>query len=179
MQDDQFQDRPDRPGRPRRDDRDYDDYEREDFRRDVPFPGKVLAAGIIWIIAGGLQLLGAAILLFAALVLSGSGLGSLFAGPAMCLGLFVGLIGAAFLLVGTQTVRGTAADTLGNSIGSIILGALGVAVGLANMSAGRGLDGFMNVLSGGGLITAGVLALIGRTDYKVWKRSQGRRRDSY
>lgn len=57
----------------------------------------------------------------------------------------VGFIGLAFVFCGYQTVNGTAKDTLGNGVGSIILGSLylvlAVAVGafglLGNNAAGQ------------------------------------------
>jgi hypothetical protein len=106
------------------------------------------------------------------------------------------LFGVAFIVVGRQTIRGTARDTLGNAIGSLVLGigplvcgfgaiASGLAVAnvpvnvqgkdVADLKANVGLLvvlGIVNILSGLGLMTAGALALIGRKDYRDWRRLQ-------
>jgi hypothetical protein len=174
MSDDGVQDRPDRGNRPAR--RDRDDWDRDDFPEDVPFPKMVSAAGIIWIVFGGLILVTAAFGLIRALAMAPTtrGGGALFGG-AVCAVAFIAFIGGAFLFVGVQSVRGTAADTLGNGIGSIILGALLLLVTMFALMFDP-VTGGVYLLSGGGLVAAGVLALVGRADYNLWKRSQGRRR---
>ena len=172
--------------------RDYDedpDYSPSRFEN-VPFPVPVRIAGVIWIVFGGLIVMGAALTLLTSLSRPQvPNAGAQTAGN-VCQGLFQLLIGAAFLFVGVQTVKGTAKDTLGNAIGSIILGALNGGFGFvlvlgALALAGGGMAalavvlGGISVLAGLGLITAGVLALVGRKEYRAWKQAQKRRGAQY
>jgi hypothetical protein len=175
MRDDGVQDRPDRGHNP--EPRGRDDWDRDDLPQDVPFPKLVSTAGIMWIVAGGVILVDGAIKVLSVLMLGsavGRGAGAFFTG-AVCGAGFIAFVGGAFLFVGVQSVRGTAADTLGNGVGSIILGALVLGLALIALLVDPLVAG-INLVSAGGLITAGVLALVGRGDYKLWKRSQGRRR---
>jgi hypothetical protein len=89
-------------------------------------------------------------------------------------------VGAGFLTVGQQSVRGTARDTLGNGIGSI-----GLSVLLSGCGGILFLD--LNVLKrvavgpvimlgtsssmSAALFTAGILALAGRAQYRAWRES--------
>jgi hypothetical protein len=77
-------------------------------------------------------------------------------------------IGAALFYVGIRTVKGRAEDTLGNGIGSIVVGILengppsGIHAGLTLAT--------LHVFAWS-LILAGLLALIGRDKYKTWRES--------
>ena len=121
-------------------------------------PGVVKAAGIIWIVVGGLGLLGQ--------------LMSLGAGfrPQNILGL---AIAVAFLVCGIQTVMGKAKDTLGNGIGSIVIGLLnGGFLGYAASNLPSAMAGAMMLFGAPvvlGLLVGGILALVGRTGYKEWR----------
>jgi hypothetical protein len=111
----------------------------------------------------------------------------------VCGVIFVILIGAVFLNVGVQSVRGTARDTLGNGIGSILFGLLYGGAGtflmigsffLHTLAAETetaalmlGIFGTIALLCGLGLLAAGVMALVGRDEYKAWRRAEKRRRD--
>jgi Na+/phosphate symporter len=86
------------------------------------------------------------------------------------------LVGASiFAYVGSQTVRGKAKDTLGNGIGSIAFGLLGLTDAIQKLSAltadGDQARAFGNMLAGLILLVAGVIALIGRSSYKRWRAS--------
>ncbi|MDB5312028.1 MAG: hypothetical protein JWO38_6230 [Gemmataceae bacterium] len=157
-----------------------DDYDRDDASDadDRPtFPIAVKIAGIVWIGFGILEFMGAAFSLATAGMNAGAG------GPVG--GCCPGLIGVAFLVCGYQTVAGTAKDTRGNGIGSILLGLLQVVVGVAIGVLGLGPKNqgnndpavliviaiFLGVL-GTTLIVAGALALSGRTAYKEWRHAQ-------
>ncbi len=137
------------------------------------------AAGIIWTIFGGLILLNFAILALILLVLAPAappGTRGAAIGATMCLGAFLGLIGGVFILVGIQTITGSARDTLGNGIGSIIFSLLIGGSGLVTLVGGRGeaanlIGGAINVLAGAGLMAAGVMALIGRDQYRAWRQA--------
>ena len=85
-----------------------------------------------------------------------------------------------------QSIRGTANDTLGNDSGSILLGLLCLSCGGSDLvSVARGVGGrpvgvavisaAVNLLSGVGLLAAGLLALLGRSEYVAWKRRSKRR----
>src|SRR5262249_3071463 len=109
------------PGRatmPRYDD--YEDYDDRGIDRGVPFPAGVMAAGIIWIAFGVLGIT-SSILGF---VLN-AGRAAPGQGPSSGAGGGCGLLVAiAFLVVGIQTVKGTAKGSLGNGIGSVVFGLL-------------------------------------------------------
>ena len=94
------------------------------------------------------------------------------AGGAVCVSAVIGLFAVAFLVVGIQSVRGTAAGTTGNGVGSIVLGMLNLA-GTAVMAIGGNLvAAAINGLGGAMLLTAGVLALVGGSQYKLWRKWQ-------
>ena len=174
---------------PRRDD-DYEDDDRPSRRGGAEFPTGAKIAGIIWIAYGSLGLLSNLVSLA---LTAGQGMG-----PNIC-GTVVGiLIAAAFLFVGVQTVKGTAPGTLGNGIGSLIIGVLQLTCGgliLAGggiLAAGGGggaggapppgagdlgtvamVMGVIVILLGLSLVTAGVLALMNKSAYENWRAAQG------
>jgi hypothetical protein len=135
---------------------------------DVPYPGKLRAAGILWVIIGGLILVGNAINVFVALNMA-EGRGSVL-GPVMCASLLVALFGGAFIWVGVQSITGTAPGVIGNAVGSIILGAVVFASGLA-----AGIGGnvpwviIITSIEAAVLILAGILALLCHNEYKEWR----------
>jgi hypothetical protein len=167
--------------------RDTDDDFR-DFDEGPRFPATVMTAGIAWIGFGSLGLF----LMLVSLVLRAAepadvgprdpagkaGYQAGRVGGTIC----GGLIAGAFIFVGIQTVRGTAKDTLGNAIGSILLGALYAGVGLLVLVIGSAtgragapellVGGIFAGLFGACLIGAGVLALVGRAEYKAWRQAQ-------
>ena len=169
---------------------------REDFDEPEPlsydearYPGTVFAAGVIWIVFGCLILLNA---LTNLVLTAGAGEGGGAADGAEATGrgcgiMFVVIIGAVFIHVGVQSTRGTARDTLGNSIGSLVfallIGAVGAFAFIGGLAAGGNpralvalIVGVLNLLAAGGLLTAGVLAIVGREDYRAWRRTQQDRR---
>lgn len=178
-------------------DDDYDDEDDDRGPADRPaFPGIVRLAGIIWIGVGALELLNAAANVVLAGMNQNQNPGT--AGGACCA---VG-VGIAFLVCGIQTVTGKAKDTLGNSIGSLVLGALilGLAalIGFGGAVLGANPNANANGIAPGvfiaiavftglmglTLLLAGVLALMGRRQYQEWreantprKRRRARRRD--
>jgi uncharacterized membrane protein HdeD (DUF308 family) len=162
------------------------EYEEEDDRPEEyepaprQLPATVLTAGIVWILIGGLILLNGLITVVLLMATAGApdapaeAKGILAGGS--CTVLLIALFGAAFILVGVQTVKGTAKDTLGNSIGSLVFGALVIAGGIVNMARGEVIPAGIGILAAAGLIAAGVLALIGRADYRAWRQAQQRAR---
>lgn len=93
-----------------------------------------------------------------------------------CFTILAGLFGAAFLSLGIQTVRVAARDTLGNSIASLVFGAfflLGAAATLGDSIP----MAFVTGMFGAALVTAGILALVGRDTYKVWRSARNQRQD--
>ena len=124
-------------------------------------PGGAMAAAIIWIIYGSLQLIGV--------------LGGLAAagrpGPQLIIGLGIGV---AFLMAGITTSTGKAKGLLANGIVSIVLGALIAIAFLALGSLLRGLGGASGILMlvglvfGGLLVTAGILACMNNQKYKEY-----------
>lgn len=136
----------------------------------VKFPGVVVAAGIIWIVLGGTVLYQglAGLLLFAD---EPAHVGGAAADPGhrdRVRGFGTGLVafGGAFILAGILSVRGATTDTLGKGIGSVLSGIV-----VAVMVGGPSLD----IRGGGigvGLVVAGLLALVGRSEYLAWRRSR-------
>lgn len=151
---------------------------------EVPFPGTVLIAGIIWMLIGGFTFAGG--LLNMALVGAGNNPGG---APGGCCGLVFGI---AFLSAGWNSVRGTASDTRGNAVGSIAFGvlyaglaviAVVVGVGAAGPAARAPGDDVVMLVTGvvvAGFATlflaAGILALYGRRQYLDWREVENDRR---
>jgi hypothetical protein len=130
----------------------------------------VLWAGILWILYGILQL-GSIIL---SLALAPDSVPQL-----ACSVLF----GIAFAYCGYQTVTGAAKDTLGNALGSLFFGllaaGLAVVVLIAPNPQGGALEKMIGLLAIGLstsiLIAAGILALVGRSDYLAWRTAERQR----
>jgi hypothetical protein len=155
-----------------------------------PFPTVVMVAGVIWIIVGAVALVNVVL----TLALAGANAAAQPGQPGgqtggVCCGLLVGI---AFLVCGIQTVKGTAKDTLGNGIGSILIGGfylvVGLGLGLLGALGGAGAGQNPNlaplagvlliamVIAGGigaALVLAGILALVGRGAYREWRRAYG------
>jgi hypothetical protein len=164
---------------------DYDDYDDQPSRSAVPFPVGVKAAGIIWICFGVLGL-GSSVL---SLVLQGGQAaagGQRPQGNVCSVGCSV-LFALGFLMVGFQTVKGTAKGTLGNGIGSLVFGliyagltVLLFAAGIAGPAGGPAGMGLFFIVIGGlcallglALLTAGILAIAGRGAYADWREATG------
>jgi hypothetical protein len=154
-----------------RDDYIDDEFEDED-EPEFEFPTVVRVAGIIWMVFGGLILFNGLLVLMLIFALDPDGERAPAAVGAMCGGL---IFGPAFLFVGVQSARGTAKDTLGNGIGSLVFGLLAAGGGMALLLASP-LAAVINFFCALGLLAAGVLALVGRTDYLDWHREQKRAR---
>lgn len=169
--------------------RDGDD-EFEDFDDEPAFPMTVTLAGVGWILFEGLCILSMLINLAGSLAAPEAGAGGPRGAEAagyragqVCGGIFAGLIGGAFVFVGIQSIRGTARDTLGNSIGSIVFGmlylglsVLGLALGTRAGNAGAGMIlAFIMFIIAAGLMGAGILGLVGRKEYKEWRRFEKNR----
>jgi hypothetical protein len=164
-----------------------DDYEEDDRR--APFPSLVWCAGVIWILFGCLMLINAGCqVVLTAMNTAAAGQQANASNPGATGAPFCGaLFGIAFLFVGAQTVKGTAKDTLGNGIGSLVFGVLIGSVGALLVVAALALTGALslilliaggiNVFAGVGLLVAGILALAGREQYKAWRRGPRRRGD--
>jgi hypothetical protein len=160
----------------------WDDQDRPLIRASVP--GKVQAAGVIWLIFGCLSIAGA--LLQLALAFAGradpapgsggavgaAGVRGASSGGACCGILF----GAVFLHAGFQCIRGTARDVLGNGIGSLLFGLLytAIAVIILLIQPAEPSElftlGFLLVLALA-LYVAGALALAARSEYKAFQQA--------
>jgi hypothetical protein len=158
-----------------------------DFAAPPRIPLAVRTAGIIWIVVGSLILLAGVVVLLVSMgtVAANKGLAARGGDTAYFVGVILGqlagvacvaLFGAAFLFVGVKSVTGTAGDTLGNGIGSIVFGALNLGGAALFAGAGRFIQSGVSLIYAGCLIAAGVLALVGRADYKEWRRFQIARR---
>jgi hypothetical protein len=162
----------------------YDDDREPPIHHEPTFPGTVRTAGIIWIIFGSmilLNLLGMLLFVFGFAVAGPGGNKEGAIVGMLCGGALMALFGGAFVYVGVQSVRGTAADTLGNGIGSIVFGLLNLGVGflLVVSQPQTVIAGGINCLVGVALFLAGILALAGRGPYRDWREAnlpQRRRR---
>jgi hypothetical protein len=136
------------------------------FALEPTYPLTVTLAGIGWILYGGLML-GLVAWLLVRVDL---------AGTSACYGLFCyGLIGLVFLFVGVRSIRGTPSDTIVSGLGSICFGVLNVFFGVDGVMAGLALGsgvwaGGIVGLAGISLIVAGILALVGRSKCKAWRK---------
>jgi len=135
------------------------------------FPTTVLIAGIAWITFGGIMLANLALVVLLFLAAGGHG-DDVAKFETLVISLFLALIGAVFIQVGVQSVRGTAKDTLGNGLGSVLFGLLYFGGGLMQGIGGLLVQASVSLMCGGGLFAAGILALIGRREYKHWKRER-------
>jgi hypothetical protein len=156
----------------------FDESEAE-YEEKPGFPVTVMAAGIFWIVLGAVLVL-ALLIALVGMFIAAQGRqekGEVVFGG-LCTGLFIGLIGGAFIFVGIQTILGSARDTLGNGIGSIIFGVLNGGAGLGQVLIREYFQSAISFICGVGLLTAGVLALVGRDGYKRWRRARrpGRRK---
>ncbi len=158
-----------------------DDYEPDsEYLLAPPFPGTVTAAGVIWIAFGCLVLLHLAVAVLVTIVfaaaLPGAAGGAFFAGG-ICVLVFIGLIGAAFLFVGIQSVRGTARDTLGNGVGSILFAVMIGCYATVLFAGPNSVAAGIGALEAAILLAAGVLALAGGNQYKLWRRAKKNQRE--
>jgi hypothetical protein len=162
--------------------REPDDDLALDYEEMPPSPQMVKTAGVIWIVVGCMLLLNLVALLVISFVFAANMNGQAanvngqaaagVVGGLICVAFIVGLFGAAFLYVGNQTVRGTARDTIGNSIGSIVFALFQFAGAAGNGISGRFVQSGVSAVGGTLLLTAGVLALAGRSQYKLWRKVQ-------
>lgn len=148
----------------------YDD--RVDGHDDSPpYPVTVTIAGISWIVFGGLLAVNMLILLVVVSAAPGAAQEDALALGGV-LGVVMAIFAAAFIFVGVQSVRGTAPGTIGNAAGSIGLGLMNF-VSLANLiRRGDYLQAGISIFFAVALIAAGVLAIVGSSDYKVWRQFQ-------
>src|SRR5262245_29984388 len=146
----------------------------DDGRYEPPCPVAVRIAAILWIGFGALGIIGGVVQLAQA----GAQAGNDQSRGGSCCGFVIAI---AFVVVGFQTWTGQAKDTLGNGIGSILIGLLylGVTALLftagvrANLGGGVKLIAAFVGLVGMSLILAGVLALGGRDQYRRWRAESG------
>jgi hypothetical protein len=161
-------------------DDDRDDRDRGPRARPPGFPASVRAAGVLWIVFGGIGLLGV-FLSFGVLVASaGRATGPNFCGV---------LIPVVFLIVGIQTVSGSINSMVGPAVASLVfgciylgLGALVAVLGVGALADARHIEPAILVIAamilvglGILLVTAGTLALVGKDRYFLWKRGWRRR----
>jgi hypothetical protein len=121
-------------------------------------PGRARTAAIIWVTTGALGLPNMILLAVAGAL--GAAIESM-------------IVSIAFLFVGYQTLGGKAKDTLGNGVGSIGLGVLGLVVHtvLLAVAASGGSSALLvlGIVLDVALIAAGILALQDRRQYVAWR----------
>lgn len=143
------------------------------YEEEPPYPRTITAAGVLLIVFGCLVLVNLLVSLASAFVLAqkagGRDSGAFMAGS-VCGLIFVGLIGAVFIQEGVRAARGTLRDTIGTGIASILFGVLGLAGAVLAVAGGGILQAAFAGMVGAMLVTAGVLALVGRSPYKLWRQ---------
>jgi hypothetical protein len=154
-----------------------DDSDAQDlvYSEEPPYPSVVTAAGVLWITFGCLTILGMAMSFLSAVIVAANKGGQAGAGAisgAACGSIIGGLIAFLFIRVGIQNVRGAARDTLGNGIGSILFALLPLAVAAYFASRGEFIEAGIEGMVAAILLAAGILALAGRSQYKVWRKPQ-------
>jgi hypothetical protein len=175
--DDLFERRDRQRSRDRRDDEDRDDRSRsrgrddfdDDFddRRGPPvIPNQLRIAGYIWIIIGIIILINGVILL--GIIGQGGDKGVVVGGS--CGVILIALFGGVFIHVGMQSNSGTARDTLGNGIGSILIGLLQAGSAIVYLNAGHTFPAIVGFAGCAGLLIAGVFAIMARADYLEYRR---------
>ena len=145
-----------------------------------PYPAAVKAAGVLWIVFGCIVLVNLAVMLVLTFAVSANAKGADSGAAAtggVCGLIFVGLFGAVFIHVGNQSIRGTAAGSVGNGVGSIVFGLLYFAFTAVVVLAGQIVEAAVGGLGSVLLLTAGVLALAGGGQYKRWRKARKVRRD--
>jgi hypothetical protein len=150
-----------------------------DYEDEIAFPPMVKAAGVIWIVFGCIILLNLVALVFIVFLFAANQRNGPAAagavGGGLCVAVIGGLFAAAFLYVGAQTARGTARDTVGNSVGSFVFALFNFGGAAVNAAGGGFVQAVVSALGGTLLLAAGVLALAGRSQYKLWRKEQARR----
>lgn len=149
----------------------------------VTCPERVRVACRIWVVFGILLLVSALINLIlygSAILASIQTLDGLVALGIIVLGI---LFGVAFLQAGNHTLKGKSKGILGNGIASLFFGLINGAWGTYQISLLMSvrltsydktlgyLFSSINLLSGIGLLIAGVLSILGAKAYKTWKMS--------
>jgi len=156
-----------------------DEWEDEDdIRKPAEIPGAVIGAGVIWIVFGSLSVLGAIIelVLFAVRAAGeeGGGISSRTSGVSCG-----ALVGAAFIHVGIQTIRGTAKDVVGNAVGSFVFGMLYLIGAILCLFLSLDIAKFVGIICfflALALFSAGIMALVSRSEYLDYRSSRRRRR---
>jgi hypothetical protein len=134
-------------------------------------PTTVVTAGIVWIVVGSFILLNLLAILVAMFAVSDERGAEGRAVGGVVISLFLGFVGGVFIHVGVQSIRGTAKDTLGNGIGSLIFGVLEMIAAFTQEGRfGKGVQIATALLFAVGLYVAGILALVGRENYRAWRR---------
>lgn len=129
--------------------------------RPTPFPGIMLATGILWILAGGA---------YCALF----GLLRLLDVPFHASELWL-LLGAAFFIKdGVQLIRGTFRDPLVDGILTLLIGLYFLGRGIFEITVGGNplwliFGGFFGLV----FLIPGILVLAGRKQYLTWRAEQG------
>lgn len=161
-----------------------------EYRYETPFPAFVSAAGWIWIALGTILLiligLAATLMFFFAggPNAAAAARGSHFSAVFQLFGL-VALVSASYLYVGIQCIRGAVCKMFANGISSIVVGLYCCGSAVFNVARSDVLQAsvvrmlFAGVEGTGGtlLVVAGLLALMGRRQYDLWRAEQALRRD--
>jgi hypothetical protein len=150
-------------------------YTRTGSPHQPKYPTTVRAAGIIWIVIGASMIAGAS---FVLLLMLGIAADTDSANKGISLvgklvgALFQCVVGGFFLYEGIESCRGTISTPVGIAVGSISFAAILVAVAVVQPLPHQGFGSALMFIPVAGLLTAGILALKGRTQYDAWWKAQ-------
>jgi hypothetical protein len=154
------------------------DYPPLDSLEASPYPWQVTAAGVLWIVLGVLTLIFMSLIGASMMIHAAAKNGPPSTGVLTWLG-FMALFGLSLIVVGVQATRGTVRQFGTNVAVSIGIGLFdigSVVVKAANgqfdhPNLGLILLTGVNVLTGVLLLAAGVLALLGKSQYELWSKA--------
>jgi hypothetical protein len=152
------------------------DYLPLDSEAPPSYPWQMIASGVLWMVLGVLMLCYTGVIAASSMIHNG---GAPARGLLLWLG-FSGLFGVALLIGSVRVIRGTMRKLVSNMVlcGGIGLYDMGWAVvKIAGVQFARPSMGLIivvsfQVLTGVLLLAAGVLALLGKSQYEEWCREQ-------
>jgi hypothetical protein len=144
-------------------------------RKEPPYPAMAMAAGVLWIIFGSLAGLSLAMIVLSAFIAAanrGARVGVEAASDLSCPATISFLIAVVFICMGIQSVRGMVGDRLRYGLGSIFFAFLPFLMLIYSASRGEFIEAGIEGLIVAILLAAGILALAGRSQYKLWRKAR-------
>lgn len=137
----------------------------------LDFPPLVMAAGVIWVAIGAAIIVSCLLGLLPEIgEMNDTTSESMKLRPLAFVvgGLFQVVVGGFFVYEGICVFRGTIPSTVGIAIGSLLFAAAFVALAIFGPESQQMFQSVLVWLCAGGLLVAGVLALMGLNQYEAW-----------